>query len=560
MSEPATSASTSTHPESFGRYVLHAPIARGGMATVHTARLTGAEGFCRLVAAKRLHPQFAEDPDFVAMFHDEARIASKIHHPNVVPVLDVVLSGQEVILVQEYVHGVPLDRLFNAALGDQTAPIPVGIAVAIIAGVLSGLHAAHETRDESNEPLNIVHRDVSPQNVMVSVDGIPRLLDFGIAKAKSCVHVTREGLFKGKIAYMAPEQLRAEDVTRTADIYAAGVLLWELLAHRRLHAGRREAQIFGAVLTGTLPSLSAALDDPRTPISNERRQQILALEPIVAQALASDSLDRFSTAEQMLDAILEAAALASPMEVSAWVRNLGADYLERRQKVLASDEESWRSLSKIPSAAPSGPTSENMRYSESGVKVVGRDTPPPSHPAGAFSAPPVTAPSEAPHVEVTYASSSPKRMAVVPWSIVAALLLVSGALLGVLAARRPNAEPVSVVRQLVAPSAFVPPTPYAVAAAANPRETRAAAASPPPAETPIYSPVVVLASPPRRAPAPTPAAKAAPAPAPAQPPANPTMRVAPVAPAATTPPAPTTDCNPPFYFEGSKKLYKPSCI
>src|SRR5438552_2735994 len=162
MNDPAKSMFTpsqSTPPQSFGRYVLHAPIARGGMATIHIARLIGAEGFSRLVAAKRLHPQYTEDPDFVAMFHDEARIASKIHHPNVVPVLDVVLSGQEVILVQEYVHGVPLDKLFKSALLSDDNPIPVSVAVAIIAGVLSGLHAAHETKDEMGESLNIVHRD-----------------------------------------------------------------------------------------------------------------------------------------------------------------------------------------------------------------------------------------------------------------------------------------------------------------------------------------------------------------------------------------------------------------
>src|SRR3954463_413939 len=135
-------------PQTFGRYVLHAPIARGGMATVHIARLVGAEGFSRLVAAKRPHPHFTEDPEFVTMFHDEARIASRIHHPNVVPVLDVVLEGHEVIIVQEYVHGVPLDRLFKAALVSEDTQIPVAIVVAIISAVLAGLHAAHETKDE----------------------------------------------------------------------------------------------------------------------------------------------------------------------------------------------------------------------------------------------------------------------------------------------------------------------------------------------------------------------------------------------------------------------------
>src|SRR5580692_2934253 len=131
----------SGEPRAIGRYVLYTPIARGGMATIHIARLVGDDGFSRIVAAKRLHSQFTEDPDFVEMFRDEAEIASKIHHPNVVPVLDIVLDGEEVILVQEYVHGVPLDRLFRAACVGRK-PIPPRIVVGIMAGILSGLHAA----------------------------------------------------------------------------------------------------------------------------------------------------------------------------------------------------------------------------------------------------------------------------------------------------------------------------------------------------------------------------------------------------------------------------------
>src|SRR5580693_5147504 len=130
-----------------GRYVLHAPIARGGMATIHLARLLGAEGFSRLVAAKRLHPQFTEDAEFLAMFLDEARIASKVHHPNVVPVLDVVHDGAEVVLVQEYVHGVPLDKLLRAAR-EAHVVLPVGVVVAVVRDMLAGLFAAHEAKDE----------------------------------------------------------------------------------------------------------------------------------------------------------------------------------------------------------------------------------------------------------------------------------------------------------------------------------------------------------------------------------------------------------------------------
>src|SRR4051812_38737831 len=174
-------------PVTVGRYLLHRQIARGGMATIHIARLLGDEGFSRIVAAKRLLPEFAENSEFVAMFLDEARIASRVHHRNVVPVLDVVTRDGETLLVQEYIHGVPLHWLLRAARRNQTR-IPFEISVSVACQVLAGLHAAHETRDEMGAPLEIVHRDVSPQNVMVAVDGTARLLDFGIAKATMAAH------------------------------------------------------------------------------------------------------------------------------------------------------------------------------------------------------------------------------------------------------------------------------------------------------------------------------------------------------------------------------------
>ncbi|MEO6573482.1 MAG: serine/threonine-protein kinase, partial [Polyangiaceae bacterium] len=442
MGEPGKSASFlaaahSAEPETFGRYVLHAPIARGGMATIHLARLIGAEGFSRIVAAKRLHPQFTEDPDFVSMFHEEARIASKIHHPNVVPVLDVVLSGNEVILVQEYVHGVPLDRLFKAALTDGK-PTPVGVAIAIVAGVLSGLHAAHETKDETDQPLNIVHRDVSPQNVMVSMDGVPRLLDFGIAKAASSVYETRAGLLKGKLAYMPPEQLGGEGVTRTADVYSTGVLLWELLVHRRLHEGRGEMDIIKAVMDGNMETVTGALVEVRATISKERWAQLVALESIVAKALAPASEDRFATAADMLEALVRAGHAATPMEVAQWVKVLGADYLERRQQVIASNEESWRSHSRITAAAISGDDDP----AESGMKLTA-GKPANGRPDG------LTAASRAAASFIEAANREPtgntgaepwpqlRRSRFVPWIMAAVLLLFSGVLLGVLGERKP---------------------------------------------------------------------------------------------------------------------------
>jgi serine/threonine-protein kinase len=522
--------------QTFGRYVLHHAIARGGMARVYTARLIGAEGFNRLVAAKRLHPQFTDDPEFVTMFHDEARIASKIHHPNVVPVLDVVVEGSEVILVQEYVHGVPLDTLFKATLVKET-PIPVPIVVAIVAGVLSGLHAAHETTDEMDQPLNIVHRDVSPQNVMVSVDGIPRLLDFGIARARSSAHVTREGFFKGKVAYMAPEQLRAENVTRTADIYAAGVLLWELLAHRRLHsAGSSEVQIFSAVLSGALPSLTAALEDERASIDDQRWQQIAALDPIVERALATLPENRYGNASAMLDVLLDTCPPATSIEVAHWVKLVGAAYLDRRNKVLASSEESWRSHSKVTAAAATSSTMPVAR-DVSMMKPTSQRSDVPDPWAPIASAWPLGgAPEGAP--------APASRRIRLPWVAAASLLVMSATLTGVLAAGGDPA-PVEVARNLVLPTAL----PAAAAALPEP--------APAPSPSALTLTITRPPSPPAAAPAPPPARVAASKPAPA-----PTHD--PPAPAATSPSPPAAqakaECDPPFYFDGAKKLYKPGCL
>ena len=218
-------------------------------------------------------------------------------------------------------HGVPLDKLFKAARVSGEA-IPVRIAVAIVGAVLAGLHAAHETRDEKGEPLRIVHRGVSPQNVIVGVDGIPRLLDFGIAKARSCAHVTRAGLFKGKLAYMAPEQVRAEEVTLAADIYGAGVLLRELLAQRRLHAGSHDLEILTSVASGNIPSLSATLAQMGISRDDERAKLVGAIEPVVLRALSPRPQDRQSSAAEMLDSLVQRCPAATPLEVASWVKDL----------------------------------------------------------------------------------------------------------------------------------------------------------------------------------------------------------------------------------------------
>jgi serine/threonine protein kinase len=203
-----------------GRYALYGAIAAGGMATVHLGRLLGPVGFSRTVAIKRLHAQFASDPEFVSMFLDEARLAARIRHPNVVPTLDVVATGGELFLVMEYVPGESIARLARA-LREQKQTLPTRILSAVMAGVLHGLHAAHEAKDERGHPLGIVHRDMSPQNVLVGTDGVARVLDFGVAKAAGRMQTTREGQIKGKLSYMPPEQLRGANVANPTSMRRA---------------------------------------------------------------------------------------------------------------------------------------------------------------------------------------------------------------------------------------------------------------------------------------------------------------------------------------------------
>src|SRR5690606_22755098 len=240
-------ASAAEPVRTIGRYALFDEIAAGGMATVHLGRLLGPVGFSRTVAIKRLHSHFAKDPDFSAGFVDEARLAARIHHPNVVPIIAVLPAGGELSLVMDYVEGDSLAKVLrHATTTDET--IPLSIASAIICGALYGLHAAHEAVDESGEPMHIVHRDISPQNILVGSDGVPRIVDFGVAKAAQRLQTTAEGQVKGKIAYMAPEQIRQAEISRKSDIYAMGVVLWEALAGKRLFTSENHANLMSKVL------------------------------------------------------------------------------------------------------------------------------------------------------------------------------------------------------------------------------------------------------------------------------------------------------------------------
>jgi eukaryotic-like serine/threonine-protein kinase len=329
-------------------------IAAGGMATVHIGRLRGAAGFSRTVAIKRLLPQFACNPEFEALFVHEARLVARIQHPNVVATLDVVADAGELVLVMDYVPGETLARLMLAAAACSER-VPARIALAIVRDALSGLHAAHEARDRRGEPLDIVHRDVSPQNLIVGSDGVTRVLDFGIAKAATSIELTREGLVRGKAAYMAPEQLSGGAVTRRADIFALGVVLWEMLVGERLFPG------------GTRPELASG-GDGRVTSPRERGAPIEpALDAIVMRALAPRAEERFETARQMLEQISPSFELASREEVATWVAESASEDLKRRAALVAQVES--RDMSLPPPSLAFGGSSKPSEPSMLAVDV-----------------------------------------------------------------------------------------------------------------------------------------------------------------------------------------------
>jgi serine/threonine-protein kinase len=306
------------------RYMVHGIIGRGGTATVHLGTLVGAVGAGRTVAIKRLHEGLATNQELIDSLIDEARITSLIFHPNVVPTVEVVATGAELYVVMEYVEGEPLSRLLGqlAARGER---IPVAIVASVVVGALRGLHAAHEARDAQGASLGVIHRDVSPQNIMVGTDGLAHLVDFGIAKAVGRVAQTRQGEIKGKLGYMPPEQLHGDPLDRRVDVYAAGVVLWEALAGARLFRGKNDTETITWITSGRVAAPSTRV----TGIAPE-------LDAVVLRAVARDREQRFSTAAAMADALEAAVRLATVDEVAAWARRETADAVGERTREIAA--------------------------------------------------------------------------------------------------------------------------------------------------------------------------------------------------------------------------------
>jgi eukaryotic-like serine/threonine-protein kinase len=518
-----------------GRFALYDAIASGGMATVHFGRMIGAVGFNKTVAIKRLHPHLAANPEFVRMLADEARLAARVQHPNVVATLDVVLADEEVLIVLEYVHGESLWHLLTASakLGLR---VPPNVVSSIMLNALHGLHAAHEACDEHGAALDLVHRDVSPQNILVGIDGIARVLDFGVAKAAGRLQSTHDGQLKGKLAYMAPEQVQGRAVDRRTDVYAAAVVLWGALVGRRLVEGQSEAEVIAKVMQGGFPP-------PGAVAPGLSRQ----LDAVVMRGLAPNPAERFFSARDMAVALEAACPPASPFDVAEWVKSIAAEALALRTARVREMES--RSDVRV-SQQPDGPRVVQSGYDPTQSGVVAGST-------RTFNAP------------APFPVAMPAPAASVPMPRQAALPMPppSGASVG-LAAPAPPPDPgtrlivtavvtvllttclvvagyyVYMRRAVARHDAAVAPTTTATATTPPPAADPAIATAPPAQPSPVASPL---------APSPAPAANN---------PAAPTTGAAtPRGTAKGRSGKPKANCDSPFYVdsEGIKQI-RPECM
>lgn len=512
-----------------GRYVMQAtPFGRGGMATVHLARAIGAHGFSRCVVVKKLHGALCGDQNFVDMFVDEARIAARIRHPNVVTTLDIVqLERQhELFIVLDYVHGETLTRLASAG------PIPVNIAVSVMVGTLRGLHAAHEAKGEDGTPLSIIHRDVTPHNILVDTDGVTRVVDFGVAKALGRLHSTQGHEIKGKISYMAPEQLEGGTLTRQVDVFQASIVLWELLAGKRLFVGDGEVETLSKILRCNVE-----------PPSVHRAEVPSSLDGIVMRGLARLPSHRYTTALELAEALEAACPLAPASVVGRWVMATAEDSLGQRGERVAQLEakqlpSAWLTDSSSSPRLPAVAEGAIGRPSETGITVIQDPQP-----------------------------ASPRtRSRRSPWVVgasVAGLLVAGGALWLRLGANQPSvstsAEPLASVPSTLA---SVPSTLASVPSTSTSGAAPTAAASlAPPSAPPVASTTVAGG-----APMPPPRGRPSTTSAPAIPLGPTTRNTGP----STTPPPPTptattaataASCAVPFTIDAQgRKIYRPECF
>ena len=323
---PEASSPESSGPTRFGRYTLLARLGSGGMADAMLAMLHGDLGFQKLVVIKRMHASLGGDEHFVRMFVDEARLAARLAHPNVVSTTEVGEVEGQYFIAMEYLEGLSLDRVVRSFL-QRGESVPLGFLVRVLCDALEGLHYAHELTDFDGRPLAVVHRDVTPSNLFVTYDGLAKVLDFGIAKAATHDEATRTGMLKGKLSYMSPEQFYPDPVDRRCDLWSMGVLIWEMVTGRRLFKGPNDAATFQNIMHMPVPAARSFRDE----VPDE-------LDAVVARALARERGDRFASAEEMRAALesvlIERLGNTTRAEVAATMRSRFGDIVEQNRKTI----------------------------------------------------------------------------------------------------------------------------------------------------------------------------------------------------------------------------------
>jgi serine/threonine-protein kinase len=473
--------------QTLGKYELIAEIARGGMGIVYLAAAQGPGGFTKLVVVKELKPDFAEEPTFLTMFLDEARLAARLSHPNIVQTNEVGNDGDRYFMAMDYLDGRGLDRVRRRTRSTGRG-LSRSLELRVICEVLAGLEYAHTLADFDGTPLDIVHRDVSPQNVFITFDGQVKLLDFGIAKARDSMHETHAGVLKGKIAYMAPEQARGQRVDARADVFSAGVLLWEALAGRRIGEGKNDQEILWALASRDLPRVSTV----RPEVPRE-------LDELCARAMAWDRDARYPSAAALredLEAYLARTAPITARDLAACVSEL---FAEDRAKTSALIEQHL-------ARARGGATSAEVPVLETG-SLRGHTPSNESATSGASGAA-VPAPSPAPAPSYAAwqpapsdASGGPAPAPPAPrrGSRAAAIVVSAAAVLGVAAAAiiatsggSPGSGDRPRAADPAATAAAAPSAPGAAAPAPAPAPARPAAASAPTAVAALAEIAVVV--------------------------------------------------------------------
>ena len=469
--EPAA-AVPSSGPDRFGQYEVLERIASGGMAELYKAKRTGVEGFQKIVAIKKILPHLADDEEFVTMFADEAKLAAQLNHPNIIHIYDLgKIQAGGYFIAMEYVDGRDL-RAIQTAGGDMGVPLPVPLAVYVASKVASALDYAHRRRDAEGHELNIVHRDVSPQNILISYEGDIKLCDFGIAKAASKASKTQSGALKGKIQYMSPEQAWGKPIDRRSDLFSLGVVLHELLTGERLFRGDTDMNVLEKVRAADVPPPSRA--NPEVPHN---------LDAVVLKALAKEPDDRYANASDLLRDLDSVLYSYTPAPGSADV----AIYLHRLQaeEGAVAEAKAREAAQAVEEAEPAARKRKSKgapvsRKTTSAPKPVPAEPPAPAPPSSPPPPPPAAAqpprepPREAarssPEVFGSLAAKSEEAEKANRTPLIIGVVAAALALVGFLAwkAMKPQG----------APAAIVAPTPAAAAPTAVATAVAAAAAVP----------------------------------------------------------------------------------